>query len=442
MAKWSYAGAAHLLRRAGFGAPRKEVLKTLRRGRKKAVARLTGTKSSGPRFEKEGDHRMAAAWWLRRMLDGQDPLREKMVLFWHGHFATSVSKVEDVRMLSAQNGIFRRHAFGAFRDLVQAVARDPAMLLWLDNVHNRKDHPNENFARELMELFTLGVVDDAGRPNYTETDVREAARAFTGWSYESGRFLRYDGEHDFGEKTVLGLTGPLDGGDVIDHLVVRPQCARFLARKLWEFFAHPAPPAHVVDALAQVYLDNDTRIAPVLRALFLRPEFEGETARTGRVSPPVEFAVATLRTLRTEADERALPWRLSQMGQELYVPPNVAGWPGGLAWMNSVTRTHRMAFTWDALTQEGPDADFRTDALRLLDGLPRRATTAQTVAHVIETLALPAVSDATAAALAEYLDTAPDGSPEPFDRRAAETARTKLRGLVGLVLTLPEAYLA
>jgi len=451
MAKWAREEAAHLLRRAGFGAAPKDVDRASRRGRKRTVKDMVSFRASGAHYkDKEADQWGATRWWLRRMLDTRSPLQEKLVLFWHGHFATAISKVENAPMMSRQNGVFRKHAAGSFRDLVQAVSRDPAMLWWLDNHYNVKGRPNENYARELMELFTLGITDPDGAPNYTEEDVREAARAFTGWSFADGKFEFYDYDHDYGTKTVLGLTGDLDGDDVVDHLVVRRACAQFVATKLWEFFAYPSPEREVVERLADVYLANDTEIRPVLEAMFQEDLFYSARARTERVSSPVEFAVATLRTLGTKTDEGSLTWRLSQMGQELYNPPNVAGWPGGLQWMNSVTRLNRMGFTWDVLLHEGKDADFRTDIPRVLTGLPKSATAAEVVDHVLTVLGPVQASAATRAELATWLDTEPDGDPQPFvrgdldskDEDRRDRATDKLRGLVGIVLTLPEAYLA
>lgn len=451
MAKWAREDAAHLLRRAGFGAAPKDVDRAVRRGRKGTVRDLLSFRATGTYFkDEEADQWGATRWWLRRMLDTKSPLQEKLVLFWHGHFATAISKVENAPMMARQNGLLRRHAAGSFRDLVHGISRDPAMLWWLDNHYNVKDHPNENFARELMELFTLGIRDPDGNANYTEQDVREAARAFTGWSFSEGKFAFYEGDHDFGVKTVLGLTGDLDGGDVVEHLVVRRSCAQFVATKLWEFFAHPDPDRDVVERLADVYLRRGTEIRPVLEAMFQEDAFYSARAKSERVSSPVEFVVGTLRTLGTRTDEESLTWRLSQMGQELFNPPNVAGWPGGLSWLNSVTRLNRMGFTWDALIHEGKDADFETDVSRVLAGLSKKATAAQVVDHVLTTLGPVQASAATRAELTTYLETAPDGSPQPFvrgdlgskDEERRDLATAKLRGLVGLVLTLPEAYLA
>src|SRR5579863_3843455 len=227
--------AAHLLRRAGFGAAPAEIAAAVAKGLEETIDDLFAE----PEHEEEGfeytfnaingkfvngaDHGVCQAWWIYRMLASRAPLREKLALFWHGHFATSIHKVEDTQLMLGQLDMFRRLGMGSFRELVLAVAKDPAMIVWLDGESNVKEHPNENFARELMELFTCGI------GNYTEQDVLEAARAFTGWHRHGAEFA-FDGElHDYGVKRILGRRGKFDGGDVIDLLMAHPATPRFIA---------------------------------------------------------------------------------------------------------------------------------------------------------------------------------------------------------------------
>ena len=448
MVDWTYDSAAHLLRRAGFGAPRGQVLRAVRRGRVKTVRSLLKFRPTAARYRGKGDASESARWWLRRMASGRASLQEKLTLFWHGHFATSIAKVEDPRLLSLQNGTLRKFAAGRFHDLLVAVAKDPAMIFWLDTIDNRKDAPNENFARELLELFTLGVVDPDGQPNYTQEDVRELARCFTGWSVDGGRFAYFADDHDSGEKTLfpgtpleITVSGDDDGVAVLRHLAASRTCALFLARKLWAFFAYPDPERALVEDLADVYLASGGSIAALVRALLLRDEFHSERALAEHVSSPVEFAVGTYRTLGTHVSYDDLPYRLADMGQEIFNPPNVAGWPGGLAWMNSVTRFHRMRTTWDAISARERKQPYVTNVPRLLKALPRRATSVDVVTRVLETLGVRA-SETTRETLREYLDTAPDGAPSAFDVHDKDVVDQPLRGLVGVVLTLPEAYLA
>jgi uncharacterized protein (DUF1800 family) len=380
-------------------------------------------------------------WWLLRMLKAKRPLAEKLVLFWHGHFATANSKVENPEMMAEQNALFRLLGAGRFRDLLLAVSRDPAMILWLDNIYNVKGSPNENYAREVMELFALGVRDEQGNPNYTENDVREAARAFTGWSLgDRGEFEFHDDDHDHGTKTVLGLTGDLDGTDVVDRVAGMAQSARWVCGRLWTFFAYPAPETAVVDALAQAYGDADTEILPVLRAMFLRDEFYSDRAKTEQVTSPVEFVVGSLRSLDARTNGWDLPYWTGVMGQELFNPPNVAGWPGGLSWMTSVTRLRRTEFAWTVATARGRERALSLPVDRLLRRLPEGAGGAEVVDRVLQA-AGPVRAPAEARdALVAYMDARNSGTV-PFDPADPDHVDRKVRGLLGLVLTLPEANL-
>src|SRR4051812_9770437 len=244
---WGRKWAAHLYRRAAFGASRAELLEAERLGPGGTLDLLMkGRPDADDLGETLADAGRVAAgqgtealrgWWLYCMLQGGHPLREKLTLFWHDHFATSDAKVRSAELMFRQNCLFRGHALGKFGPFLQAVSRDPAMLYWLDSNRNVKGAPNENYARELMELFSLGV------GNYAERDVKEAARAFTGWRAEGGRF-KFDARlHDGGTKTVLGRTGNLDGGDVVGAVLERPAAARFLVRKLYRFLVSEAEPS-------------------------------------------------------------------------------------------------------------------------------------------------------------------------------------------------------
>lgn len=441
MITWDYAAAAHLLRRAGFGAQRKEIERAVKRGQARTVASLLKFKPTGAAPPKPDDLGKAQRWWLLRMLKGPSQLQEKLVLFWHDHFATSISKVDDARLMIAQNLLLRRMAGGKFRDLLVAVSKDPAMVVWLDGIYNTKDHPNENYGREVMELFALGLVDDAGQPNYTQTDVVEAARAFTGYSISDGAFRFYPEDHDDGVKTVLGLTGNLTGDDVSVHLANLPQCGRYVARKLWTFFAYPNPETVVVDALAQAYAENDSDIAAVVRAMFLRDEFYSARARAEHVTSPAEYVIGTLRVLGARTNGDRLPGWVAAMGQDLFNPPNVAGWPGGLTWMTSVRQLERFDFAWRVASARSEEPELSTPTKPLLAGLGKAATPAETVDHVLEVLGPVGAAAEARAALADYLVRDDDGNPAPFDLRDEETLEKKVRGLTGLALMLPEAHL-
>ncbi|MBL7631390.1 DUF1800 domain-containing protein, partial [Frankia sp. CN6] len=334
-------------------------------------------------------------WWVRRMVATIDPFTEKLTFFWHGHFATSIRKVRSASMMLAQNEIFRRSGAGPFDALVLAVARDPAMLVWLDAGQNREEHPNENFARELLELFTLGL------GNYTETDVREAARAFTGWRVSRDRagFQLAAGQHDDGPKTILGATGNLGGEDVLALVTHLPASARWVCARLWSRYAAPAGPADVPAGPAMLAAYGPALdVGAAARAMLLSPEFRA--TRGQLVAQPVEYVVTVLRALglRVAATagvdpaprQGALPQRtvlaaLAGLGQTPFSPPSVGGWPANAAWLTTASAQVRARFAAAAtgaadlstIADEPPAA--RPDAVAHLlsvDGWTARTRTA------------------------------------------------------------------
>jgi len=288
-------------------------------------------------------------WWLTRMASGRRPLQEKMVLFWHGHFATSVVKVRDAYLMWRQNDLFRSHAMGPWGGLLQAVSTDPAMLIWLDQAQSREEHPNENYARELMELFTLG------EGHYSERDVSEAARALTGISLGRGReeYMWRPRLHDAGMKTFLGRSGPLGLQEVIAQILVQPQAARFITAKLWSFFAQQSPSEEWINTLAAEFRSCNMQFRPWLREVFCSEAFYAPGVVRTQVKSPVQLLITAVRQL-----ERGLPSPLAAanavrlLGQDLFAPPNVKGWDGGLAWMttNNLLNRHNLA-AWLVLGQ-------------------------------------------------------------------------------------------
>jgi uncharacterized protein (DUF1800 family) len=294
------------------------------------------------------------SWWLTEMLVTPSPLTEKMTLFWHNHFVSSQQKVRSPQLMYSQNVLLRRHALGNFGALLHAIARDPAMVIYLDSASNRKGQPNENFAREVMELFTLG------EGHYMERDVKEAARAFTGWSVDPdrGEFVFRRRAHDDGVKTVLGRTGKLDGDAVLDILLAQPQTAELIATKLWREFVSPDPDPGEVRRVAGVLRDSGYEIRPALRALLTSDAFYAPVSRAALIKSPVELVVGTLRQFNFSTGE-PLPFVLgvALLGQNLLAPPNVKGWPGGEMWINSTTLLARKAFL---------DRLFRVEELRAM----------------------------------------------------------------------------
>lgn len=264
-----------------------------------------------------------------------------MTLFWHGHFATSIAKVGDARLMYAQNALFRSESLGSFGTLLHAVTRDPAMLIWLDGARNRRGAPNENYAREVMELFTLGV------GQYTQDDVVDAARAFTGPGVdrESGQFVYRPRLHDNGEKTVLGRTGNLDANGAVDAILAQPRTARFIVGKLWREFVSPTPDGAEVATIADRFRASHYDIKVALRSLLLSDAFWAPANRGTLVKSPVELVVGTLRALDLEPrNPRAEAGATARMGEVLFAPPNVRGWPGGDAWITSSTLLARKEY--------------------------------------------------------------------------------------------------
>ena len=279
--------------------------------------------------------------WLTEMLTTPSPLTEKMVLFWHNHFVSSLQKVKSPALMYRQNMLLRKHAFGYFGDFLHDIARDPAMVVYLDSASNRKEQPNENFARELMELFTLG------EGNYAEKDIKEVARAFTGWSIDpgAGDFMFRRAAHDDGVKTVLGRSGNFDGDAMLDILLAQPQTADFIVSKLWREFVSPMPDAMEVKRIARMFRENRYNIKVALRALLLSDAFYASQNRAALIKSPIDLIVGTLRQFRFETGE-VTPFLFvsKQLGQDLFAPPNVKGWPGGDAWINSATLLARKQF--------------------------------------------------------------------------------------------------
>jgi len=294
------------------------------------------------------------------------PLQEKLTLFWHGHFATQAQKIRSPQLMLEQNDLFRRYAAGNFKTLTLEVSRNPAMLRFLDNNTNRKEHPNENYARELMELFTMGI------GNYTEQDIKEAARAFTGWTFGipglpgggggigfgvyvggNGRratpqpiFMFRRQFHDEDEKQFLGRKGNFDGEEIVNIIFEQPVTAKFICRKLYAFFVSDDPaPEGVVEAMADILRDSRYELKPVLEVLFRSEEFYRETVMGAQIKSPVQLVAQALRQLNATVDPPAMLTAVTrQMGQVLLDPPNVKGWDGGQAWISTTTLLARYNF--------------------------------------------------------------------------------------------------
>ncbi|GAC1602942.1 MAG: DUF1800 domain-containing protein [Ramlibacter sp.] len=370
----SQAEARHLLARSGFAPTRAQVERWVGHSAETAVAALIAEARASqpagpapafvaspppapPRLLETRDERQAwrqaqlregqelKTWWMHEMIESPAPLAERMTLFWHGHFATSQQKVVRSLAMWQQHQLLRSQALGNFGTLLHAIAKDPAMLAYLDGATSRKEAPNENFAREVMELFTLGEASQGG--GYSEQDVREAARAFTGWSVERGDFsfrLR-PAFHDGGSKQLFGRTGAFDGDAALDLMLQQPAAARFVTAKLWQEFVSPAAEGAEFDAIAARFRASGYDVGTVLRDLLLSDAFWAPGHRGALVKSPVELVVGAVRQFGLHPP-RALPLvqKSAQLGQNLLVPPNVKGWPGYTAWIDATRLLERKRF--------------------------------------------------------------------------------------------------
>lgn len=433
---WTNKEVVHLLLRAGFGSTTEEVNACVALGREETVRRLIagealidaapltpfeqlhaeGKKSLDPL--QLADQQM---YWLYRMVNASAPLVEKMTLFWHGHFATANYKVKDVTLMIQQNTLFRNHALGSFKELVLAIGKDPAMMIWLDVNRNKKNKPNENYAREVMELFTLGI------GHYSETDVKEAARAFTGWTYseKENKVAFISKQHDNDTKTLLGETGKLGSDEAIDVIFHQKSLSAFLAAKLLAYFATDNPSESWVQQVAGHIAEKAT-IGEVLQELFLSDDFYNPTLRLSLIKTPADYVAGILKTLNvTVAKGHAQAMR--RMGQELFSPPDVAGWRGGASWLNTNLLLARYQFA-ESIAMQIIGKKLVSPELT-----PQRAELSEEWVKLwSERLGITNLSDKTLQGLSAYVeDTVVH----------AKVKNEGLRGLLQLILISPEAQM-
>jgi len=363
---WGTREARHLLNRAGFGFSQARMGEILRLGPADAVQLLLGP-AEGHAGGAEPDFLVAPmtrrdinqayadldedelrlkyqayqnserravdhlkAWWLERMYTTQHPLHEKMTLFWHGHFAVSAQKVRSSQVIYDLNRVLRKFALGNFKTLTTAVGQTPAMLDYLDNRKSTRKSPNENWARELMELFTLG------KGNYTEDDIKQAARAFSGWTCDFNGFIYDEKRVDGGEKSFMGRTGKLTGWDILDTIFEQPAVSTFVVTKLWEFFAYEDPEPEIVQPLAAQFRESNYEIRPLLETMLTSEAFYAPRAQGTQVKSPVQFVLQSADDLGLKQPPYAAMAQVAkQLGQELFYPPNVKGWDGNRAWANA-----------------------------------------------------------------------------------------------------------
>lgn len=433
----------HLLRRAGFGVTPEELKRYVALGYEGTLDELLHPESVDnthlDESIKQQDFDYTAIndlkrWWIYRMAFTRCPLEEKMTLFWHGHFATSDRKVNNAYAMYGQNMLFRKHALGNFHEILYNASKDPAMILWLDNQQNRKGKPNENYAREIMELFTLGI------GNYSEQDIKEAARAFTGWQTLPGGFFFNQKQHDYGAKTILGVSGDLNGDDVVEILVKQKATSKFLATKLIKYFAFDDPDPAMVNRIADVYLTSKYNMRKVVRAIHTDPEFLSERAFHAKIKSPAELVVGSLKTLQIRKLDGDLPMTMARMGQDLLMPPNVKGWDGGTAWIATDTMMERFNFANRVTSTKFAEMSKFSSAYEIVDKQGLNSA-GKLVDYFLDLLVDADAPASTRAKLVAYVSSDLSGnavSSVPDEK----TLEAKLRGLVHLIMTLPTYQLA
>ena len=462
---------AHLIRRAGFGATRDE-LETYASTGYDAV--VEGLLNPGPadampddvirRYHvDQSELRLVysgAANWLYRMITTKAPLEEKMALFWHGLFATGERKVNNGKTMVSQIDMFRRHGMGSFRTLLVELSRDPAVLYWLDNNDNHKGVINENYGRELLELFSMGI------GNYTEQDVKEAARAFTGWTMQSAEYMALRShkasiwpysrvawqfeylpdDHDDGEKEFLGEKGRFDGEDIIDIVVRNPASARFVGTRLFQFFVADEVDEDgeaLINDLAEAYFSSGYEIRSMLRTLFTSQLFKSERVRFARVKSPIELVAGTLRLAQAfqwpTPDFFEVSRAAEYMGQELLNPPSVEGWHEGPEWIDSGSMVERVNFGANHLGDvSNPGVRACVDRLASMDGGVLAPD--QVVDGCLDLLGPVAVSDATRSTLIAHVSKA--GDLDLRDRSPGDAAERRVAEVLGLIASTREFQLA
>ncbi len=433
----------HLLRRAGFGFSPTELAYYKSMGYEASLNELLNPEQvnnsqldqsiARERFDFTNLDDLKR-WWIYRMAFSRCPLEEKITLFWHGHFATSNRKVNNAYAMYEQNVLMRKNGMKNFGNLLLAMSEDPAMIIWLDNQQNHKGKPNENYAREVMELFSVGI------GHYSEQDIKEAARAFTGWETKANAFFFNSGQHDNGDKTFLGEHGNLSGNDIVDILAHKPATANFLSHKLCKFFVSDNPSEEIIAHVAHAYKANDNNIKKMLETMFKHKEFFTQKSYHAKIKSPAELVIGTIKSLQVQKLDATLPSQMARMGQNLFEPPTVKGWDGGTTWVSTNLIMERFNFA-ARITQEKFDAIeayIKPSELVKQQGL---SNPDDTINYFLALLVDGDVPNSTRVELKKYISTDYSGKPmggKPDD----QMLDAKLRGLVHLIMTLPTYQLA
>jgi uncharacterized protein (DUF1800 family) len=470
MPRITYDEAAHLLRRMGFAGSVAEINELTNRNRDEAIEYLLNYEAinndemdnylarnfNPKRFTPTDDLQL---WWIVRMIKTRRPFEEKMTFFWHNHFASALDKVP-YPLMYVQNQLLRANALERFDTLLLNIARDPAMLVWLDGISNVLGNPNENFARELQELFSMGIYDVVtGQPNYTEKDVKEIARAFTGWkfrkkgekAYKLIFYIQAD-QHDNSAKEIYGRAANYTGEDVIDVVCARPATARYLTKKLFEFFVYPLGDSPedkaTIEKFAALYFSRNHSIKELVRAIFNSEEFFSTRARFALIKSPAELIVGSIRLLGADYypgsmsnGDYNLYSQFKRMGFDLLNPFDVSGWKLNLGWLSTATLLERYNFANQLITNR--DFNPRSLGAKVTNEQLRKSTDAnpvKTVENFLNLLGPLKVDAGTVQTLADYLQLDDDGRRISF-RVDDHTIDKSVRGLVYLIMCLPEYQL-
>ncbi len=440
--RWDEVKVGHLWRRAAFGASWDQMRAGLEQSPEELTSQLLQGDARLEEFDagverirrgvlETNDVKALQALWMQRLLSSPHPLQERMTLFWHDHFATSNAKVDNARLMDRQLKTLRTHALGNFGQLLQDMTVDPAMLIWLDANTNRKGAPNENFAREVFELFGLGP------GNYTEQDIQEAARAFTGWSVLNEQPVLTFPHHDYGEKTIFGQTGRFTAGDVIRLVLGQPACGRFIVRKLFgEFISEGvAPPDELIEPLADEFRLRNYDISWVMGRMLRSWVFYSRASISQRIKSPVEYVVGTVKSLSGRVSPAKAVEICAKMGQSLLYPPSVKGWDGGDRWINSATLLQRQNLAFELTRGAGSARSCDPAQLVLHEGISGE----QELATFFLRLFHQDVDKRAVEQIAEQLRREGNQSTSPWGAGAARVAQARLAA--HLALTMPDYQL-
>jgi uncharacterized protein (DUF1800 family) len=444
--RWDLKKVGHLYRRAGFGANWTDLQKGLALGPDKLIDALLKGGEGQEAFDKQmaemagqvaaaNNEQQMRALWLFRIVYSPHPLREKLTLFWHNHFATSNAKLNNVAYMQGQNDLLRKHALGKFGPMLQEMSKDPAMMIWLDTNLSTKGMPNENYARELMELFSLGI------GNYSEQDIREAARAFTGWEIKDGKYFFNKGQFDGTEKTFLSRKGKFRGEDIVQICLEQEACPYFISRKLFTFFvSETAPPTkELLKPLAERLRKTDFDIADLVSTMLRSNLFFSEHAYRTRIKSPTDFGIGIVKALEGRVGTTGLAQAMENLGQKLFYPPSVKGWDGGTTWLNSTTLLQRHNLAQALTSTEDNRFGRRLDPAELVRK-HGKSSDADTVGFFVELFLQGDLPTASRSSLMQYMQKSKT-APYPVYWSKEDVQEHRVRALCHLVLTQPEFQL-